>query len=241
MNEVYPRVYGGTFASILPSLSPPGLSPRVRGNQRVLLFGIDRLRSIPACTGEPARALTSGADLKVYPRVYGGTFADLRGGDGQKGLSPRVRGNRRAVTITDRYRRSIPACTGEPRGNHVRGIRREVYPRVYGGTEFSQCIDLAHQGLSPRVRGNPSMGKRRVTLKRSIPACTGEPLSTILLYWRVWVYPRVYGGTFAINHPETDDRGLSPRVRGNREGLVFGLALLGSIPACTGEPRAIDT
>ena len=71
-----------------------------------------------------------------------------------EGLSPRVRGNllRRFDKIA--YRRSIPACAGEPAGECRRRVPLEVYPRVCGGTVSSWCVILAGWGLSPRVRGN---------------------------------------------------------------------------------------
>ena len=51
------------------------------------------------------------------------------------------------------------------------------------------------QGLSPRVRGNPSGGGGEVWASGSIPACAGEPeiLSNAALMPPV--YPRVCGGT----------------------------------------------
>ncbi len=52
--KVYPRVCGGTAAAGEASVSPKGLSPRVRGNHR--RHPADRRPdgSIPACAGEPA-------------------------------------------------------------------------------------------------------------------------------------------------------------------------------------------
>ena len=52
------------------------------------------LGSIPACAGEPVNQNVAQLEVKVYPRVCGGTRrcgpAMLMSG----GLSPRVRGNR---------------------------------------------------------------------------------------------------------------------------------------------------
>ena len=70
--------------------------------------------SIPACTGEPARRKAFWTLWQVYPRVYGGTLTIFFRAFSVSGLSPRVRGNlaiRRCCTL---YKRSIPACTGEP-------------------------------------------------------------------------------------------------------------------------------
>ena len=38
-------------------------------------------------------------------------------------------------------------------------------------------LAAGRMGLSPRVRGNPPPALLRVVLKRSIPACAGEPLA----------------------------------------------------------------
>ena len=50
---VYPRVCGGTGASVAIQQSIVGLSPRVRGNLSPGLCGPRGARSIPACAGEP--------------------------------------------------------------------------------------------------------------------------------------------------------------------------------------------
>ena len=50
---VYPRVCGGTQMSSMPTDSPAGLSPRVRGNRWAATNARTQTRSIPACAGEP--------------------------------------------------------------------------------------------------------------------------------------------------------------------------------------------
>ena len=52
---VYPRVCGGTVTSRSARGCRWGLSPRVRGNHRCARPRTRRLRSIPACAGEPSR------------------------------------------------------------------------------------------------------------------------------------------------------------------------------------------
>ena len=71
--RVYPRVCGGTRGSIRAGQFYQGLSPRVRGNRR--LVGEDMLgkRSIPACAGEPKSVRRTNILYRVYPRVCGGT------------------------------------------------------------------------------------------------------------------------------------------------------------------------
>ena len=172
---VYPRVYGGTKSGRGSRIRTSGLSPRVRGNQVRPRIPDTDVRSIPACTGEPELKNRRWNAVRVYPRVYGGTLKRWLESSGSNGLSPRVRGNRpdSAPTICPR---SIPACTGEPKGS-VRGSGlKRVYPRVYGGTSNAVPAEMARVGLSPRVRGNPKRVFRIRKCRRSIPACTGEPI-----------------------------------------------------------------
>ena len=53
------------------------------------------------------------------------------------------------------------------------------------------------------------------------------------------VYPRVCGGTAGLVYLPDGAGGLSPRVRGNRVGLLVFLQRGGSIPACAGEPPVL--
>ena len=133
---------------------------------------------------------------------------------------------------------SIPACAGEPGWSGGLSTLRTVYPRVCGGTAARIRSAFKGHGLSPRVRGNRLVGRRPRNRHGSIPACAGEPV------WQAGgcggrrVYPRVCGGTTWCQVSRWIHTGLSPRVRGNRHlvGVVDGV--MGSIPACAGEPRA---
>ena len=236
MRRVYPRVCGGTCHSPPSQLSPPGLSPRVRGNRMAASRGAAFPRSIPACAGEPIPGQVSSDETTVYPRVCGGTPPRPVYVDVVHGLSPRVRGNPACVPSAQGLVRSIPACAGEPVGPAPRTRGARVYPRVCGGTwscGFSMASSL---GLSPRVRGNPWCRVVRRRRGGSIPACAGEPLSVASASFARWVYPRVCGGTVPDSHSISYFVGLSPRVRGNPSAHRRAGAVAGSIPACAGEP-----
>src|SRR5690606_39736896 len=71
---------------------------------------------------------------------------------------------------------------------------------------------------------------------RTIPACAGEPLQSLIQAETLRDYPRVCGGTSI--RPSMDSRvlGLSPRVRGNRIEPHRVAFACGTIPACAGEP-----
>ena len=152
---VYPRVCGGTYASLYLHSASSGLSPRVRGNLLPPPGDGVGAGSIPACAGEPVACSLRPAARWVYPRVCGGTIDCPPAAVSSLGLSPRVRGNRMPDRICRQDQRSIPACAGEPSDAVRHQASQEVYPRVCGGTHGS------HQ--------------RRPARPRSIPACAGEP------------------------------------------------------------------
>ena len=132
---------------------------------------------------------------------------------------------------------SIPACAGEPIRIAGPPPRVEVYPRVCGGTVRTSPMATATAGLSPRVRGNRRRCRLAARLRRSIPACAGEPERVAGGVHAGGVYPRVCGGTSVRHHRCGRPRGLSPRVRGNRVRPPEVGDGGGSIPACAGEPR----
>ena len=208
----------------------------MRGNPECLDADAVHRRSIPACAGEPQRRARGCGDREVYPRVCGGTIPILVPHLLQKGLSPRVRGNR---ALYDQYNAdtgSIPACAGEPLYPHLRGSAQRVYPRVCGGTRADGNDFNVTEGLSPRVRGNRKRPNTLVLGNGSIPACAGEPSSMFRSASVKLVYPRVCGGTESGPFFAPPNEGLSPRVRGNRPACRRGETTIGSIPACAGEP-----
>ena len=192
---VYPRVCGGTDAKCNDTGTGPGLSPRVRGNLFVGQCKNRRHGSIPACAGEPDRLYRDGNLAGVYPRVCGGTpsrWCEVRS---PAGLSPRVRGNLPRLLLPRFSPGSIPACAGEPTSWGANWSGPRVYPRVCGGTVHDVVVAATAPGLSPRVRGNPSVCLVHRPFGRSIPACAGEPWYSFGTRSADRVYPRVCGGT----------------------------------------------
>ena len=84
---------GGTIDCAGADAADAGLSPRVRGNPPERFLGCVRAGSIPACAGEPEDSGGYVGDVRVYPRVCGGTRRAVEEAEGHPGLSPRVRGN----------------------------------------------------------------------------------------------------------------------------------------------------
>ena len=239
MSGVYPRVCGGTCSYLRPFPIKLGLSPRVRGNPVDWRHAEASVRSIPACAGEPLKATQDYLTQKVYPRVCGGTANARRNVRRVMGLSPRVRGNHHHASALLEVVGSIPACAGEPLLGWSLPHSSQVYPRVCGGTSAMMFSNVRTSGLSPRVRGNPRYIPLPAATVRSIPACAGEPVGSHATLARYEVYPRVCGGTLVAFCSSHCVLGLSPRVRGNLTTPKMPSTLIGSIPACAGEPATV--
>ena len=186
------------------------------------------------CAGEPSREPPPSPPWGVYPRVGGGTHQlPLRRG-AVHGLSPRGRGNLQHQINACLPLGSIPAWAGEPVCRSCSLLTSRVYPRVGGGTMLTAAPTKSSNGLSPRGRGNlrpcPS-GARRT---RSVPAWAGEPSTGRTMAAASGVYPRVGGGTVLTFTQNDGSTGLSPRGRGNRDGIVPLYSRVGSIPAWAG-------
>ena len=168
--------------------------------------------------------------------MCGGTDREVWYAGKRRGLSPRVRGNLSSHEWLPSSGRSIPACAGEPITELSSPIKRQVYPRVCGGTLSARMRDVQIDGLSPRVRGNLSGPGRQRQCRRSIPACAGEPRAGQPNHANHGVYPRVCGGTGHPHRISAPAEGLSPRVRGNHTHQNNDALPSRSIPACAGEP-----
>ena len=161
VNWVYPRVCGGTCKRRPRPAWRRGLSPRMRGNPPKGRIPADARRSIPAYAGEPGVRFRPNRALRVYPRVCGGTCPPRNVCGLDDGLSPRMRGNPRAILARRGWRRSIPAYAGEPDMACLARRRSRVYPRVCGGTWQTEFVESRPEGLSPRMRGNRRCARPR--------------------------------------------------------------------------------
>ena len=178
-------------------------------------------RSIPACAGEPrppAILPYACSILGLSPRVRGNRHDKNLPCVNRRtpaGLSPRVRGNPSLAiheANDDLFRRSIPACAGEPRAlvaaqlsprhrsipacagepaiqtgvHHGHQVVR-VYPRVCGGTPSPGCVGNPGARVYPRVCGGTRDGLEDPGLlrDRSIPACAGEPTTDRQVLWKM--------------------------------------------------------
>ena len=238
---VYPRVCGGALSHIQTPPAKRGLSPRVRGSPTIVNTYSLLEGSIPACAGEPCQRQYAPCSIEVYPRVCGGAAWPRFRSRNWVGLSPRVRGSRTVYLRGGGCHGSIPACAGEPCWPPTRRLRARVYPRVCGGALAKRAKRRAKKGLSPRVRGSLGRAPEHPGLEGSIPACAGEPTSGRDRPRLDAVYPRVCGGAEGRQSSRVVPNGLSPRVRGSRPPATLSPSRRGSIPACAGEPRCLDS
>ena len=227
---------GGTVPAIFGDLNVAGLSPRGRGNRQPTAAALPLQGSIPAWAGEPVPHHFRHVEVRVYPRVGGGTYNVATDTSHVYGLSPRGRGNPADQTSPIFRAGSIPAWAGEPRGGVGRPRLFGVYPRVGGGTEEEQEAHEYTRGLSPRGRGNLLETAPRLALPRSIPAWAGEPVRLIPNAHLRRVYPRVGRGNRLTCRLQKVHYGSIPAWAGNHPLPPPEPLLLGSIPAWAGEP-----
>ena len=256
--RVYPRACGGTGRTVVPATSVPGLSPRVRGNLSRRDARRTVMGSIPARAGEPMRSMSSPRPFRVYPRACGGTlmrsrFAltwsrsiPARAGEPtfQKNLRrlrmvyPRACGGTHVIQLLSKPLIGLsPRVRGNLGCSESFAIRDGSIPARAGGT--SSIVQRRWDGasLSPRVRGNQHHLADGAVSNGSIPARAGEPHEARLDADQDRVYPRACGGTQEEAFAQGKSKGLSPRVRGNRNIGPCDAGRLGSIPARAGEPK----
>ena len=193
-SRVYPRVCGGNAPCQQQLRQRRGLSPRVRGKPAVAGTRAQRCGSIPACAGETRSVKAMWTRRPVYPRVCGGNAMGYLNATIGAGLSPRVRGKRRATGGIAGVTGSIPACAGETAECWIARRPTAVYPRVCGGNTDGFSPANRGRGLSPRVRGKPNRRAWCSCTARSIPACAGETYRPQPRGAGRRVYPRVCGG-----------------------------------------------
>ncbi len=236
LDGAYPRERGGTTVVSLSFDSPPGLSPRARGN--LALEGDHRPQDgpIPASAGEPENSRRRRWSRRAYPRERGGTTLTHSRAAGVGGLSPRARGNRCDPSQVHSPSGPIPASAGEPEILGISRLTNRAYPRERGGTGPSVRGRHRARGLSPRARGNPSSSLVTVSAVGPIPASAGEPCRLVLAATMRGAYPRERGGTGQRHASPIRQQGLSPRARGNLHFAISFRDNLGPIPASAGEP-----
>ena len=214
-------MHGETVATAVYSLLRRGLAPHARGNPPNALQRRVAARTIPACTGKPTPGGDAATVIQDYPRMHGETRPWTTPTSCRWGLSPHARGNQTGNEIMNSYTGTIPACTGKPSSGSRSRTMKGDYPRMHGETRPAFQIQHAPQGLSPHARGNHVLRHISDRCRRTIPACTGKPVSGKRPLRMVMDYPRMHGETGRDAAGRHDDPGLSPHARGNRGLLSY--------------------
>ena len=170
----------------------------------------------------------------------GGEYAPDGGkAAGPYGSSPRGRGIPQSDRADLGGLRLIPAWAGNTGSMSTIRLIPAAHPRVGGEYVEILTLDREADGSSPRGRGIPELGRRRVSVRGLIPAWAGNtwvPSSWVL---SCWAHPRVGGEYLAL--PENSSRpfGSSPRGRGIPTTNAVQMRIVRLIPAWAGNTRGM--
>ena len=116
VGTVHPRMRGERGKCSRCPHVQRGSSPHARGTHLNGTHNPEKLRFIPACAGNAARADGRPGLVSVHPRMRGEREALLERFRTHHGSSPHARGTRLAAVVIDPDRRFIPACAGNAAG-----------------------------------------------------------------------------------------------------------------------------
>ena len=151
------------------------------------------------------------------------------------GSSPRVRGKRGDGEGVVEAPGLIPACAGKTRRAQWGRAGAGAHPRVCGENSGWSFCRAGRPGSSPRVRGKPAVGHRRLDAGRLIPACAGKTKPARPRRLGPWAHPRVCGENAGDPGHARVLGGSSPRVRGKPSTFNDSGGVSRLIPACAGK------
>ena len=166
-----------------------GSPPQVRGKREIINIRPRRGRITPAGAGKTSQPALRHAFSQDHPRRCGENYKQSLTRCRRLGSPPQVRGKLRAVhrdfvAVEDHPRRCgencadvpvqtgakriTPAGAGKTRLQQRAQCQRRDHPRRCGENSAWGCIEYAHPGSPPQVRGKQSMkkcinGKIRIT------------------------------------------------------------------------------
>ncbi len=150
------------------------------------------------------------------------------------GSSPRERGTQERGADGVLRRRFIPARAGNTSPVSPAWSVVTVHPRASGEHRCQRLGYALDAGSSPRERGTPKSGCKRVRCTRFIPARAGNTTSTIRPPARTKVHPRASGEHWAAAARSCVMVGSSPRERGTPARALRRCRPLRFIPARAG-------
>ena len=153
------------------------------------------------------------------------------------GSSPRMRRARVAALEGLASRGIIPAYAGSTwRSPRTRSSARD-HPRVCGEHGAMSSPEKGFMGSSPRMRGAPRRGQRRLRPQGIIPAYAGSTSPPPGSCAACRDHPRVCGEHQRMNVRHELRRGSSPRMRGAHRVRYHVQRGRGIIPAYAGSTR----
>ena len=236
----YPRTCGGAWRWGVGPLPGHGLSPHLRGSHHCGQRRPRIQRPIPAPAGEPALHRPPDRRPTAYPRTCGGANRAPGWRKSCRGLSPHLRGSRRANQSVLAGRGPIPAPAGEPCPSRPTRSSWRAYPRTCGGASDLFPLKPGIPGLSPHLRGSPITPRPCPPAGGPIPAPAGEPQQDVRQQPRQGAYPRTCGGAVKRWVDPASIGGLSPHLRGSLLEDIGRRVGGRPIPAPAGEPRNRD-
>ena len=109
----HPRVCGENHHSPVPSVLPPGTSPRMRGKRTGPRTITNHLRNIPAYAGKTTTWMAFPERSPEHPRVCGENSERDIQDSGKAGTSPRMRGKQQQTSPNGHCSGNIPAYAGK--------------------------------------------------------------------------------------------------------------------------------
>ncbi len=196
---VHPHVCGDNECYNSSSHRTGGSPPRVWGQQSESDIYTLYSRFTPTCVGTTSISPIRSWSFSVHPHVCGdnsGGRATTKAGDGSP---PRVWGQLFVTFLLTCNRRFTPTCVGTTREEGPRPKPETVHPHVCGDNLVVGCITRAVSGSPPRVWGQLSVHRRRVTESRFTPTCVGTTAAVRSACVYSPVHPHVCGDNVTVS------------------------------------------
>ena len=210
----HPREYGENCEGDQISPLCMGPSPRIRGELTRVRCCVTRKGTIPANTG---RIIPRPAHHQLqwdHPREYGENGVSREFTYGDRGSSPRIRGEFDQPLPGGNWSGIIPANTGRMYAQaEADGLARD-HPREYGENYICPGLATFFAGSSPRIRGEFFPKPGFIFRIGIIPANTGRMYAQAEADGLARDHPREYGENDGTSMEREDTLGSSPRIRG---------------------------
>ena len=231
----HPRVGGENLRLGRHHAVVRGSSPRGRGKPESKRPVHEDARLIPAWAGKTCASGWTSLTAWAHPRVGGENIGASWLPTIVKGSSPRGRGKPGGKLGDLRARGLIPAWAGKTETPASWATSSEAHPRVGGENARVSWRARRSVGSSPRGRGKPDGGCRRVGVGRLIPAWAGKTRAVAGGPASRRAHPRVGGENASMRMDVSSELGSSPRGRGKLKPALTDFMGVGLIPAWAGK------